>query len=74
MFYTTFKKCDVLRYELSWTHLLMKVTDEKAREFYIDECIKAQWSLRQLERQIDSFYYQRFFASQDQAKLAEEIN
>lgn len=76
MFYTTFKKCDALRHELSWTHyrLLMKVTDEKAREFYIDECIKAQWSSRQLERQINSFYYQRILASQDKAEVAEEIN
>lgn len=76
MFYVTFKKCDALRHELSWTHyrLLMKVDDEQARSFYIDECIKAQWSSRQLERQINSFYYQRILASQDKAKVAEEIN
>lgn len=75
-FYQCFENRNALRTELSWTHyrLLMKVSNEQARSFYIDECIKAQWSSRQLERQINSFYYQRILASQDKAKVAEEIN
>ncbi len=42
-FYTTFPIRDALRPELSWTHyrLLMKVTDEKARNFYLEETVKS---------------------------------
>lgn len=75
-FYLAFQKRDTLCLELSWSHyrLLMKVADEQARNFYIEECVKAQWSVRQLERQINSFYYQRILASQDKVNVAEEIN
>jgi predicted nuclease of restriction endonuclease-like (RecB) superfamily len=66
-FYLTFKNIDALRQQLSWTHyrLLMKVEKEEIRYFYINECIQGNWSTRQLERQIDSFYYQRILASQN---------
>ena len=75
-FFITFANPNTLCTELSWSHyrLLMKVADEKARAFYIEECVKSQWSVRQLERQINSFYYQRILASQDKVKVAEEIN
>jgi len=54
-FYSLFNNLDALRQELSWTHyrLIIKVYDEKKRNFYIDECIKSNWSTRQLERQIN---------------------
>ena len=50
-FYSLFNNVDALRQELSWTHyrLILKVDDEKKRNFYIDECIKSNWSTRQLE-------------------------
>jgi len=61
----TFPKSYALRSQLSWTHyrLLMRVEDNAAREFYLDECAKSNWSTRQLERQINSFYYQRLLSS-----------
>lgn len=64
-FYLTFKNRHVLRDQLSWTHyrLIMKVENEKARQFYIDETIKSNWSTRQLERQINTFSYERLLAS-----------
>lgn len=52
----------------------MKVNEAKAREFYVKECAKSGWSVRQLQRQINSFYYQRILASQDKDSVAEEIN
>ncbi len=74
-FYILFPKRAALRRELSWTHykLLMGVSSEKARAFYLDECVKSQWSTRQLERQIHSFYYERLLSSQDKASVAAEI-
>lgn len=64
-FYLLFRNRHALRDELSWTHyrLLIKVENEKARNFYIDECIKEKWSTRQLERQINTFLYERLLAS-----------
>lgn len=74
-FFLMFPKRYALRSELSWTHyrLLMRVPDEKARNFYLEECAKSAWSSRQLERQIHTMYYQRLLASQDKASVAAEI-
>jgi len=46
----------VIRPELSWTHyrLLLKVERSDVREFYLDECIVANWSTRQLELEMKS--------------------
>lgn len=65
-----FNNVDALRQELSWTHyrLIIKLDDEKKRNFYIDECIKSNWSTRQLERQINSFYYERLLSTQEENK------
>ncbi|MCK9314497.1 MAG: DUF1016 N-terminal domain-containing protein, partial [Methanocorpusculum sp.] len=74
-FYVMFPKRDALRLELSWTHyrLLMRVENEKARTFYLDECVKANWSTRQLERQITTFFYERLLVSRDKIGVKEEI-
>ncbi len=75
-FYRTFQNRYALRSELSWTHYrsLMRVNDEDARQFYLEEAISCGWSSRQLDRQINSFYYQRILASKDKASVADEIN
>lgn len=64
-FYLAFPNRHALRDQLSWTHyrLIMRVENEQARQFYVDECAKANWSTRQLERQINTFSYQRLLAS-----------
>ena len=74
-FYLKFPICDALRHELSWTHyrLIMKVENETARNFYIDECIKSNWSTRQLERQINTHFYERLLSSQNKEAVAAEI-
>ena len=65
-FYTAFPIRHTLCAELSWSHyrLLMKIEDGSRREFYARECVEAVWSVRQLERQINSFYYERLLATQ----------
>lgn len=64
-FYQTFPKVNALRTELSWTHyrLLLKVKREDARSFYIEESIRARWSTRELERQVNSFLFERLLKS-----------
>lgn len=66
-FYCIFSIRNALRTELTWTHyrLLLKVENKNARNYYINECINGNWSTRQLERQINSFYYERILSSND---------
>jgi len=74
-FYLMFPNSHALRDELSWTHyrLLMKVENDNAREFYMQEAVKSQWSTRQLERQINSFFYERLLSSKNKEQVAAEI-
>jgi predicted nuclease of restriction endonuclease-like (RecB) superfamily len=59
--------------KLSWSHYraLMRVQDDKARAFYEQEAMDCGWSKAQLERQIQSSYYQRILANRGKAGLIE---
>ncbi len=74
-FYLAFPNANALRSELSWTHYrsLMRIENAAARQFYLDEAANSGWSSRQLDRQINSFYYQRILASKDKAAVSAEI-
>ena len=74
-FYEVYPKWNAVRSELSWTHyrLLMRIKEEAKREYYMKECIECAWSSRQLERQINSFYYERILATSE-GKRAEVQN
>jgi len=72
-FYRTFpdiKKSYTLCSQLSWSHirLIMRVENERARNYYLNECSEQRWSVRQLERNINSFYYERLLSSKEQQK------
>ena len=73
LFYQTFPNCDALRHELSWTHyrLLLRIEKEEARNFYMLESVKDNWSTRVLERQINSLLYERLALSKDREKVLE---
>ena len=75
-FYLTFQNRHALRDQLSWSHyrLIMKVKNEKARQFYIEETIKSNWSTRQLERQINTFSYERLIASKGNYDVVEDTS
>jgi len=49
------------KFSLSWSHyrLLMRLDEPFKREFYEAECIRGNWSVRQLDRQIQSMLYER---------------
>jgi len=61
-----------LIHRLSFTHLneLIQLPDETQRRFYEIECIRGNWSVRELRRQIASLYYERSGLSKDKAKLS----
>lgn len=50
----------------------MRVENESARQFYIEESVKSNWSVRQLERQINTFSYQRLLASHGNYDVVED--
>ena len=57
---------------LSWSHYraLTRVKDAAARDFYEREAAECGWSKAQLERQIQSSYYQRILANRGETGLA----
>lgn len=65
-----------LRSELTWTHyrLIMRVESPVARKFYMNEAAEAHWSTRQLERQINSFYYERLLSSKNRLPVKQEAD
>jgi len=56
---------------LSWSHFieLIRVEDSWKRAFYENECLKGNWSVRQLQRQIGSLLYERTGLSKDKAAV-----
>ena len=61
---------------LSYAHfeILITIDDELKRRFYELECLKANWSVRELRRQVYSLFYERTALSRDKEKLAELAN
>ncbi|MFA6699924.1 MAG: PDDEXK nuclease domain-containing protein [Thiomicrospira sp.] len=76
LFYQTFPIRDALRPELSWTHYrqLLRVEDERARQWYMNEAAEQNWSTRALDRQIGTLYYERLWVSQNKQAVADEAN
>lgn len=70
-FYETYCENEIvspLVTQISWTnHLLIMSSckSDEEREFYIKLCIKENYSKRQLQRQLDSGYYERYMLSKD---------
>ena len=59
--------------KLSFTHIveLINIDDDTKRAFYESECMRGNWSVRELKRQIGSLYYERSGLSHNKTKLAE---
>ena len=68
--------CSTLLNHLSFTHfrLLLENDEPLKRAFYEVECIKGNWSVRELKRQIASLYFERSGLSHDKTKLSELAN
>ncbi len=61
--------------KLSFSHLveLLPMEDPLKRAFYEVECIKGNWSIRELRRQIDTLYFERMGLSRDLEKLSDYV-
>lgn len=60
---------------LSWTHYrcLIQVKDEKARKWYEKEAFEQTWSVRTLQRNINTQYYYRLLQSQQKNAVEQEM-
>ncbi len=59
------------KFVLSWSHylILMRISDANARNFYEIECVKQNWSVRWLQRQVNSSLYERLALSKDKGEV-----
>ena len=66
---------DKLIHRLSYSHfeLITDLDDNLKRAFYEIECIRGNWSVRELKRQIGSLYYERSGLSENKEKLSELV-
>lgn len=58
----------VFRIELVALQIAYAYKGTRKREYYQNECVECGWSVRQLERQINSFYYERILATSEGKK------
>lgn len=78
-FYLTYPDqaiCYTVCSKLSWSHnrLIMRVENEKARDYYLQEVASENWTVRQLERNIKSHSYQRLLSSQGETSQTNKEN
>lgn len=68
-FYLTYEKCQTLSGKLTWSHYceLLTISDPDKRSFYEKEAVNANWSVRELKRQIDSSLFERLLLSRGDA-------
>jgi hypothetical protein len=59
------------RFSLPWSHYvrLLKVEKPEARRFYETEALRGGWSVRQLDRQISTLFYERTLASRNKGAM-----
>jgi predicted nuclease of restriction endonuclease-like (RecB) superfamily len=75
-FFLAFPIRDALRRELSWTHYrtLLRVDNDQARQWYMNEAASLSWTTRALERQIGTLYYERLLSSSDRTAVQQEAS
>lgn len=64
-------------FSLSWTHyvqLIKRCNSKEEREFYHKEALRGGWSVRKLNRQISTQFYQRTLLSKNKAALLQKEN
>ncbi len=61
LLYLVYPKCQTLSGKLSWSHYieLLALSDELARSFYEQQCIRENWTVRELKRQKETALFER---------------
>lgn len=66
-FYLAFPKSETVSHQLSWSHYfeILKCNDPMEIQFYLKQCVKEGWKVRELKRQMKSALFQRLALSTD---------
>ena len=64
-FYNVYPDYNMINDSLSWSHYveLITIKDDTKRNFYEKECINSNWSVRELQRQLDTSLFERLLLS-----------
>ena len=75
LMFSDFEKWRTVSAKLTWSHFqkVLRVSDEKARIFYLTEAAENVWSVRTLDRNISTLYYNRIVASIDKKTVEDEM-
>lgn len=75
VYFSDYEKVRTLFAQLTWSHFqkVLRVSDEKARIFYLMEAAENMWSVRTLDRNISTLYYNRIVASIDKKTVEDEM-
>ena len=75
VYFSDYKKVRTLFAQLTWSHFqkVLRVSNEKARIFYLTEAAENMWSVRTLDRNISTLYYDRIVASIDKKTVEDEM-
>ena len=75
VYFSDYEKVRTLFAQLTWSHFqkVLRVSDEKARIFYLTEAAENMWSVRTLDRNISTLYYNRIVASIDKKIVENEM-
>ena len=75
VYFSDYEKVRTLFAQLTWSHFqkVLRVSDEKARIFYLTEAAENMWSVRTLDRNISTLYYNRIVASVDKKIVENEM-
>ena len=73
-FYLAFPNWNTVCTELTWSHYrtVLRVENAEARNWYIREAASEGWSVRQLDRQISTLYYDRLLMSRNKEPVIAE--
>ena len=76
LFYMTYKKFQTVSGKLSWSHYceLLSISDADKRSFYEKEAVNANWSVRELKRQIESSLFERLLLSRGDANKEQVLS
>lgn len=74
--YLAYPKCQTLSGNLSWSHYceLLSISDPGKRSFYEKEAVNANWSVRELKRQIESSLFERLLLSRGDANKEQVLS
>ena len=75
VYFSDYERVRTLFAQLTWSHFqkVLRVSDEKARIFYLTEVAENMWSVRTLDRNISTLYYNRIVASIDKKIVENEM-